>query len=107
LARRRHGASTALELYGLRHTHASLLVVDGEPIDNVSHPIGHADRDITAHVFKHYVSGAQSAIATRFQSILKKANNERKKPGRPRSEALCRYFFWGRAGGPCQVPPDA
>jgi integrase len=65
-----------IRLHDLRHTHASLLLADGEPIGNVSRRIGHADSNITAQVYEHYVPGAQKATATRFQNILKRAKNQ-------------------------------
>lgn len=65
-----------IRLHDLRHTHASLLLADGEPIGNVSHRIGHADSNITAQVYEHYVPGVQKATATRFQHILKNAKNK-------------------------------
>ena len=37
-----------IRLHDLRHTRASLLLADGEPIGNVSRRIGHADSQITA-----------------------------------------------------------
>lgn len=65
-----------IRLHDLRHTHASLLLADGEPIGNVSRRIGHADSNITAQVYEHYVPGAQKATATRFQNILKRAKDQ-------------------------------
>jgi len=65
-----------IRLHDLRHTHASLLLADGEPIGNVARRIGHADSNTTAKVYEHYVPGAQKATATRFRSILKKATNK-------------------------------
>ena len=38
--------------------------------------MGHADSNITAQVYEHYVPGVQKATATRFQSILNKDQNE-------------------------------
>jgi integrase len=62
-----------IRFHDLRHTHASLLLVDGEPIGNVSRRIGHADSNVTAKVYEHYVPGAQKATARRFQGILESA----------------------------------
>lgn len=65
-----------IRLHDLRHTHASLLLADGEPIGNVSRRIGHADSHITAQVYEHYVPGAQKATAARFRDILRNAKNK-------------------------------
>jgi len=65
-----------IRLHDLRHTHASLLLTDGEPIGNVPRRIGNADSQITAQVYEHYVPGAQEATAARFRDILRNAKNK-------------------------------
>ena len=65
-----------IRLHDLRHTHASLLLADGEPIGNVSRRIGHADSHITAQVYEHYVPGAQKATAARFRDMLQEGHEQ-------------------------------
>jgi Site-specific recombinase XerD len=65
-----------IRLHDLRHTHASLLLANGEPIGNVAYRLGHSDSNITAKVYEHHIPEAQRATATHFQSILRNARDK-------------------------------
>lgn len=49
-------------LHGLRHTHASNLLMNNYPTLQLSHRLGHADPSITLSIYSHYVKGAEIDI---------------------------------------------
>jgi integrase len=60
----RYGLKPALEqvkinkvvtMYGLRHTYASMLILLGRKIREISQYLGHADVSITMRVYAHFV----------------------------------------------------
>ena len=52
-----------IRLHDLRHTHATLLLADGVPVEVVSERLGHASATIrlTAHQHVHLVRGREAA----------------------------------------------
>ena len=46
-----------ITMHGLRHLHASLLLAEGAPLPVVSARLGHANTQVTASVYAHYVRG--------------------------------------------------
>jgi integrase len=57
-------------LHGLRHTCASLMLLDGRPLLKVSRYLGHADVNITARVYAHLTDDSElDAGADTFQGI--------------------------------------
>ncbi len=59
-----------ITLHGLRHTNASLLLVAGEDIENVSKHLGHASSDITSRVYAHTLAETKIRIAKTISSTL-------------------------------------
>jgi len=43
-----------IRLHDLRHTHASLLLADSEPVKTVSERLGHASATVTMTVYAHH-----------------------------------------------------
>lgn len=59
-----------IRLHDLRHTHASLLLADGEPVKTVSERLGHASAVITMQVYAHAMPGDQKRAASRFAALV-------------------------------------
>lgn len=55
-----------VRFHDLRHTHASLLIADGEDVKVVSERLGHAHPAFTIHTYQHLVPGMSAAAAERF-----------------------------------------
>lgn len=60
-----------ITLHGLRHTNASLLLVAGEDIENVSKHLGHSSSDITSRVYSHTLAETKVRIAKTIANTLK------------------------------------
>lgn len=58
-------------IHGLRHTHASLLILAGENLDAISKHLGHASADITSRVYAHMLSGVQVRITQTISGVLR------------------------------------
>lgn len=59
-----------ITLHGLRHTNASLLLVAGEDIENVSKHLGHSSADITSRVYAHTLAETKVRIAKTIADTL-------------------------------------
>jgi integrase len=59
-----------LTVHGLRHTSATLLLADGEPVHIVSERLGHADVSITLNVYAHVLKTHQQGAANRISALL-------------------------------------
>ncbi|QNG38733.1 site-specific integrase [Geodermatophilaceae bacterium NBWT11] len=59
-----------IRLHDLRHTHATLLLADGEPVKVVSERLGHANATITLGVYQHVHPGMGRQAADRFAALL-------------------------------------
>jgi integrase len=59
-----------MRLHDLRHTHATLLLADGEPVKVVSERLGHASATITLTVYQHVHPGMGRQAADRFAAFL-------------------------------------
>lgn len=59
-----------IRLHDCRHTHATLLLQDGEPLKTVSERLGHASATITLGVYSHVMPGDQKRAATRFARLV-------------------------------------
>ena len=57
-------------LHGLRHTHASLLILAGVDIATVSERLGHADANITARIYLHGSKESDRAAADALDAAL-------------------------------------
>ena len=63
-------AAPPIRLHDLRHTHATLLLLDREPVHVVSQRLGHASLVITMTVYAHVLPGSQREAADRFAALV-------------------------------------
>jgi integrase len=56
--------------YGLRHTHATLLLEAGEPLEKVSKRLGHATITLTADTYHHYLPAAQESAVEKLVAVF-------------------------------------
>jgi integrase len=59
-----------IRLHDLRHTHATLLLREGVPVDVVSERLGHASPSITLDVYAHALADQRTDAATRFAAVI-------------------------------------
>lgn len=59
-----------LRMHDLRHTHASLLLADGEPIPQVSARLGHGDVATTLRIYAHAIPGNERSAADRMDEMF-------------------------------------
>ncbi len=59
-----------IRLHDPRHTHATLLLADGVPVEVVSERLGHASATITLTVHQHVHPGTGREAADRFAALL-------------------------------------
>ena len=57
-------------VHGLRHTSATLLLADGEPVHIVSERLGHANVSVTLNVYAHVLKEHQQSAADRIGALL-------------------------------------
>jgi integrase len=57
-------------LQDLRHTHATLLLADGENAKVVQERLGHHSHSFTADTYQHVMPGMDAAAATRFDDLV-------------------------------------
>ncbi|MGP4024388.1 tyrosine-type recombinase/integrase [Actinomadura sp. 3N407] len=62
-----------IRLHDLRHTHATLLLIGGEPVKVVSERLGHASAVITMNTYAHVLPGNQRAAADKFAALVAEA----------------------------------
>lgn len=55
---------------GLRHTHATLMLLRGVPLHVVSRRLGHANEAFTARVYSHVLPGQDGAAADDFAAMV-------------------------------------
>ncbi len=70
-----------IRLHDLRHTHASLLIKDGEPVKVVSERLGHANPAFTMTTYQHVMPGMGANAARRFAKLVSPSPRH---PNRPR-----------------------
>ena len=63
---------TRITLHGLRHTHATLLLKAGQPINVVAQRLGHADPGFTMRQYAHVLPSMQAEAATAIASLVDK-----------------------------------
>ena len=71
---------TIFPSHGLRHTHATILLMNGVPVKVVSERLGHASPAFTMGVYQHVLPGMQAEAAELFAEVLRQAA-ERKRGG--------------------------
>jgi integrase len=59
-----------ITFHGLRHTSATLLLADGEPVHVVSERLGHRDVSVTLNVYAHVLKNHQRTAAERIGALL-------------------------------------
>jgi integrase len=57
-------------LQDLRHTHATLLLADGENAKVVQERLGHHSHSFTADTYQHVMPGMDGAAASRFEGLV-------------------------------------
>ena len=62
-----------VRLHDLRHTHATILLSDREPVSTVSARLGHASEVVTLTVYAHVMPGDQKRAAARFAELVAEA----------------------------------
>lgn len=62
---------TPITFHGLRHTHISHLLMDGEHVKVVSERVGHANINITLSVYAAYIPNMQADAARRVDAWLR------------------------------------
>jgi integrase len=60
-------------LHGLRHTHATHLLAQGEQVKVVSERLGHASPTVTLTVYAHVLPGSQRQAAARSAASIEEA----------------------------------
>ena len=55
-------------LHDLRHTHATIMIKQGEHVKMVSERLGHANVQTTLELYTHVLPGMQEEAAERFSS---------------------------------------
>ena len=63
-------AIPAVRLHDLRHTHATILLSDREPVSTVSQRLGHTSEVITLTIYSHVLPGDQKRAAARFAELV-------------------------------------
>lgn len=59
-----------ISLHDLRHTHATLLLKAGVPVNLVSERLGHANPAFTMSVYQHVIPGMQAEAAAIFAQAV-------------------------------------
>ena len=59
-----------IRVYDLRHTHASLSLAAGIPVNVVSARLGHASAKMTLDVYAHVLSGQQEDAVTMLEAYM-------------------------------------
>ena len=67
----KHPELKRVSIHGLRHTHASILILAGENLDAISKHLGHASADITSRVYAHLMAEVQVRITQTISNVLR------------------------------------
>ena len=62
--------SASRRTHDLRHTHASHMLCQGEPVKVVSERLGHASPTVTLTNYAHVMPGRQREAAERFAALI-------------------------------------
>jgi integrase len=66
------GRLPVIRLHDLRHTHATLLLADGAPVEVDSERLGHGSATITLTVYQRVHPGRGRQAADRFATLLER-----------------------------------
>ncbi len=61
---------TRVRVHDLRHTCATLLLAEGEPLEVIAERLGHSDTRVTSQVYAHVVDGLRQRAADRLDALL-------------------------------------
>jgi len=64
-----------IRFHDLRHTHATLLLAEGIPVNLVSERLGHTSAVTTLDIYAHVIPNMQAALAGRLDEILGTGEN--------------------------------
>lgn len=64
------GIDKAVSMHGLRHTYASMLILLGRPITEVSRYLGHADVSITMRVYAHFLKPKKQDTMSDLERLI-------------------------------------
>ena len=67
-------------IHTFRHTAATFLLSQGEPVQEVSRIMGHSDPTVTYKLYCHAVPGYNQTMISRFRKRAKEANKSKNKP---------------------------
>ena len=67
-------------IHTFRHTAATFLLSQGEPVQEVSRIMGHSDPTVTYKLYCHAVPGYNQTMIARFRKRAKEANKSKNKP---------------------------
>lgn len=73
----KHGISST-DLHGLRHSHATLMLLAGVPVKVVSERLGHSTTKITQDIYMHVLPDMQDKASEAVDKIFDIANIEKK-----------------------------
>lgn len=57
-------------MHGLRHTYASMLILLGRPITEVSRYLGHADIAVTMKVYAHFLKPKKQDTMSDLERLI-------------------------------------
>jgi integrase len=66
----RRSGLPAVRLHDLRHSHATILLMNGAPVHLVSQRLGHASPMVTLKVYAHVIPGGQATAAAQFAAAV-------------------------------------
>ncbi len=61
---------TRVRVHDLRHTCATLLLAEGEPLEVIAERLGHSDTRVTSQVYAHVVDDLRQRAADRLDALL-------------------------------------
>ncbi|MFV8083306.1 tyrosine-type recombinase/integrase, partial [Enterobacter cloacae complex sp.6701430] len=59
-----------LNIHGLRHTHATLLISNGVELKQVADRLGHKDITVTANIYAEVTPNSRREVADMFSKIM-------------------------------------
>ena len=69
-SRRARSLGYNVTFHGLRHTHVSMLIKAGAPINTISARVGHSTPSITHHIDAHLLPGMGRHAVDLFENML-------------------------------------
>lgn len=64
------GFGSDYTFHTLRHTHCTMLLQDGAPIETVSKRVGHVDSITTLRTYSHVMRGQGEAVSRQFNKLI-------------------------------------